>query len=466
MKQAMLRGAACYMTSARLRRTSIAKAAPGAWCPPPGVRQGPRSVMRTPALALAVALLLPMFARANGRFPAAQHLVGGPPGASAQLAVRTTFGLVRSADQGRTWTFLCEDLLGLSNTSLWDAPILLTSAPSLLAGVPDGLVRLTDGCTSPRVTEVGRDFSADLTSTSDGALVLWVGSSGPAGNRVLASTDGGATFTPRGTARDGVLVETIEVSDARPQRVYATAAVLEPRGFVLLRSDDGARSLREIPLARNDLEGAYLAGLDPGDPDGVWLRAPLRGDGGAGGPTALLHSRDGGETFDEVARTVGPMLGFAVKPDGTVFYGGPDDGLWRGRPGAFTRVADVPLLCLRWHDGALYACANHLRTGWAVGRSLDDGGSFASLLRFDALRPPTSCAAGTLGAQVCPGRWSVIRATLVPDAGTSAPTRDAGVFTPPPPPSGGCAVGRGRGCASGVLLGALLGLVRRRRRRA
>lgn len=421
--------------------------------------------MRTLALALAVSLLAASPAWANGRFPAAQHLVGGPPGAADQLAVRTTFGLLRSADRGRSWTFLCEDLLGLSNTSLWDAPILLTSAPSLLAGVPDGLVRLTDGCTSPRVTEVGTDFSADLTATADGAQVLWVGSSGPAGNRVMASTDGGATFTPRGTARDGILVETIEVSDARPQRVYATAAVLEPRGFVLLRSDDGARSLREIPFSRNDIEGAYLAGLDPADPDGVWVRAPLRGDGGAGGPTALLYSRDGGEHFDEVARTTGPMLGFTVKPDGTVFYGGPDDGLWRGRPGAFARVADVQLLCLRWHDGALYACANHLRTGWAVGRSEDNGASFSPLLRFDALRPPTSCAAGTLGAAVCPGRWSVIRATLVPDAGAVQPPRDAGSFTPPTP-SGGCAAGRRSARARGWLLVALLGLVRRRRRRA
>lgn len=421
--------------------------------------------MRNPALALAATLLVAAPAKANGRFPAAQHLVGGPPGQADHLAVRTTFGLLRSADRGRTWTFLCEDLLGLSNTSLWDAPILLTSAPSLLAGAPDGLVRLTDGCTSPRVAEVGRDFSADLTATTDGGLVLWVGSSGPAGNRVLASTDGGATFTPRGTARDGILVETLEVSDARPQRVYATAAVLEPRGFVLLRSDDGARSLREIPLSRNDLEGAYLAGLDPADPDGVWVRAPLRGDGGAGGPTALLYSRDGGERFDEVARTNGPMLGFTIKPDGTVFYGGPDDGLWRGRPGAFTRVADVPLLCLRWHDGALFACANHLRTGWAVGRSQDDGGSFAALLRFDALRPPANCPPGTLGASVCPGRWSVLRATLAPDAGATQPARDAGV-TPPPPPASGCAAGRGGAHATGWLLGALLGLVRRRRRRA
>lgn len=422
--------------------------------------------LRTATLVLLVTLSLGGGAQANGRFPAAQHLVGGPPGATSQLAVRTTFGLLRSADAGRSWTFLCEDLLGLSNTSVWDAPIQLAQGGRLFAGVPDGLVRIEDGCSSVRVPEVGGDFSADLTATADGATIYWVGSSGPAGNRVLASTDGGATFTPRGGARDGLLVETIEVSDALPTRVYATAAQLEPRGFVVLRSDDGARSLREIPLARNDIDGAYLAGLDPRDPDGVWLRAPLRPDGSVNGATALLYSRDGGGRFEEVARTAGPMLGFTVHPDGTVFFGGPDDGLWRGRPGTFARVADVPITCLRWHDGALLACANHLRTGWAVGRSTDLGARFDPVLRFDTLQGPPRCPGNSVGGTICPGRWSVLRPLLVPDGGVAQPPRDAApdAGSTPPRPAGCRAVPPTQRVSAALAV--TLGLVLRRRRRA
>lgn len=424
-----------------------------------------------PLVPLALTLCLAAAAPAawgNGRFPAAQHLIGGPPGVADRLAVRTTFGILQSTDRGRRWTFLCEDLLGLSNTSLWDTPIQFASDGSLLGGLPDGLARLRDGCSSERVREIGGSFTADLTASADGTTVYWIGSTGAAANRVLVSTDGGATFSPRGTARDGVLLETVEVSDVDPDRVYVTAVQLEPRAFILLRSTDGARSFRELPIARGDLSGAYLAGLDPRSADGVWLRAPLRLDGGGVGGTALLYSADGGERFDEVATTTGPMLGFAVRGDGVVFYGGPDDGLWRGAPGGFQRLSTLPLSCLRHHGGALYACANHLRTGWAVGRSTDDGATFEPLLRFEEIAGPPSCPAGTLGASICPGRWSVLRRTLVPDAGASmdAAVADAGAAAPLPVASCGCRARRARSLRDGLWTLLLSGIALRRRGRA
>lgn len=423
-----------------------------------------------PLVPLALTLCLAAAAPAawgNGRFPSAQHLIGGPPGVADRLAVRTTFGILQSADRGQSWTFLCEDLLGLSNTSLWDAPIQFATDGSLFGGLPDGMVRMRNGCTAEPVPEIGASFTADLTASADGTTVYWIGSTGSSANRVLVSTDGGATFSPRGTARDGVLLETVEVSGVDPNRVYVTAVQLEPRAYILLRSTDGARSFRELPIARGDLSGAYLAGLDPRSADGVWLRAPLRVDGGSVAGTALLYSADGGERFDEVATTTGPMLGFAVRGDGVVFYGGPDDGLWRGAPNDFRRLSTLPLSCLRHHGGALYACANHLRTGWAVGRSTDDGATFAPLLRFEEIAGPPSCPAGTLGASICPGRWSVLRRTLSPDAGVAidAPVADAGAALPPPASSCGCRARRsGReGGALGAMVLARLALRRRRR---
>lgn len=424
------------------------------------------------AAALSACLGAPAPALANGRFPAAQHFVGGVGDAASRLAVRTTFGILTSADDGRSWRYLCEDLLGLSNTSTWDAPIVIAPDGALFAGLPDGLARVTDGCAAPRVSEVGGDFSADLTATRDGATVYWVGSSGPTRNRVLASIDGGRTWEMRGAARDGVLLETIEASDADPRRVYVSAVQLEPRAYLLLRSDDGARTFREIPIPRADLAGAYLAGLDGDRADGVWLRCPLRADGGPEGGTALLHSDDGGARFTEVSRTRGPMMGFAIRDDGTVWYGGPDDGLWRrARGGPPESIASIPLTCLRWHRDALYACANHARTGWAVARSRDDGARFDPVLRFEDILGPPVCARGTLGADVCSARWSALRRTLQPDAGS---TPDAGRTTPdatPPeatPSSGGCACAtpfalRARGTASALALGALAFLRRRRR---
>lgn len=446
----------------------------------PIVRGSAASLMRHArrAATLVGLLLASSAASANGRFPSAQHLVGGPGGAAQSLAVRTTFGIVTSADGGRSWRYHCEDLLGISTTSGWDAPIALATDGALFAGLPDGLARITDGCTAPRVAEVGRDFTADLTTTRDGATLYWIGSSGPQGNRVLASTDGGRTFAMRGSARDGVLLETIEASDVDPRRVYVSGVQLEPRAFVLFRSDDGARTFREIPLAVPGITGAYLAGLDRDSADGLWIRAPMRPTDGPEGGTALLHSRDGGEHFEQVARTRGPMMGFAVRGDGaSVWYGGPDDGLWRSaNGGVFSRVADLPITCLRWHADALYACANHLRTGWAVARSQDEGARFDPLLRFEDLTGPPRCPSGTLGGDVCPGRWSVLRRTLQPDGGApldaGVPARDASTTgldagsaaTPPAREDCGCAVPGSSPSRGGLALVTLVLLTFARRR--
>lgn len=421
--------------------------------------------MRPSLLAAAILMLssAPRIAGANGRFPAAQHLVGGAGAASRSLAVRTTFGVLASDDRGATWRFLCEELLGVGFSTTWDAPIVVTGDGALLTGLTDGLTREVDGCTAPRNPEVGRDLSADLTITADGATVLWVGSTGAENNRLMASTDGGRTFSARGRVRDGVLLETVEVSDSDPSRVYATGVQVEPRAFVLFRSDDGGRTLTELPLAFPGITGAYLAGLEPGRADVIYIRAPLEPEAGPEGGTVLLRGTGGGARFEEVARTRGPMLGFAIRDGGTLWYGGPDDGLWRATAGgAPARVGAIPVNCLRWHDGALYACANHLRAGWAVGRSTDGGSSFEPVLRLDALAPPPRCASGTVGGDVCPGRWSVTQRALAPDAGVIP--RDAGSSTPPPASGGTCASRPGRARTAGAGL-ALLGLALARRRR-
>lgn len=430
-----------------------------------------------PLLLLLATAVAPAAARANGRFPQAQHLIGGPGAASGHLALRTTFGVITSADRGRSWRYLCEDVLGVSGRTIWDAPIALAADATLFVGLPDGLSRVTDGCSTVRVPEIAQSFTADLTTTGDGSTLYWLGSDGPSTNRVHASTDGGRTFAARGSVREGVLLETIEASDLMPGRVYVTGVQLEPRRFFLYRSDDGARSFREIPIGTPGMRGAYLAGLDPRSADGVWIRAPLAPDEKGVEGTALLHSRDAGERFEIVAQTRGPMLGFAIsRADSSVWYGGPDDGLWRSDNGGadFDRIGALPVSCLRWHDGALYACASYQRTGWAVGRSMDRGLRFDPLLRFEDLAGPPVCPATTLGGQLCPGRWSVLRRLYFSsDAGT--PPRDTGTVPadpPAPPPSSGsgcsCATPRDRGSPgwSAVPVMWTLNRARRRRRRA
>jgi hypothetical protein len=438
-------------------------------------------VKRVTPVALVLASLIPSAAMGNGRFPAAQFVTLGPGPRADRIAVRTTFGLVVSLDAGASWSWVCEELFEYSNGAPWDPPIAWggqSAGVPLFVGIPDGLSRTRDLCASARVTEAARDFTGDVTTTVDGETVYWVGSNGTGPNRVLVSRDGGATFTTAGTIADGVLPLTIEAAGARAQRVYVTAVATDGSRAVLLRSDDGGGRFEDVPLDLHGGRDAYLAGVDATNPDVVYLRSALPGDdAGLPGGTLLLRSTDGARHFSVIARTTGPMLGFALSGDGrTVWYGGPEapDRLWRSDDGggSFARVNDVRVLCLRWHANALYVCAPFASEGYALGRSSDGGRSVSPVVRFETLRGPPACAAGSVGSSVCAQRWPVIRQMFAPDdAGTpDASTRDAtadGPAAPPPtPPSCACrATRRTDATHNAALLGALwfVRLVRRRR---
>lgn len=428
--------------------------------------------MRASALALVIAsgvALLPWPARANGRFPAAQYVVLGPGARSDHIALRTTFGIVVSVDAGASWSWLCEELFDYSNGAPWDPPLAwggTTANVPLFVGIPDGLSRTRDLCTAARVPEAARDFSGDITTTPDGETVYWVGSNGSGPNRVLVSRDGGATFTVAGTIAAGALPLTIEAAGPRAERLYVTAVSTTDSRAMLLRSDDGGAHFEDVALDLGGGRDAYLAGVDPTNPDVVYLRSSLPGDdAGLPGGTVLLRSTDGARHFAPLARTSGPMLGFALSNDGrTVWYGGPSDHLWRSTDGdAFSRVNEVPVLCLRWHAGSLYVCAPFASEGYALGRSVDDGRTVSPLVRFETLRGAPTCAAGTVGASVCAGRWPLIRQMFpaddasVADASQLDASADGGAPPRPSPSDCACRATPRDGGASIAAWGLLLG---------
>jgi hypothetical protein len=399
-------------------------------------------------LVVLLGLTLSAGARANGRFPTSQFVVVGPGPASDFIALRTTFGVLVSEDSGRTWNWHCEELFEYGGSAVWDPPIAIGSrgpdGVPLLVGVPDGLLRATDRCEARRVPEVGRDYTGDVTADATGRELVWVASSGSRANRVFRSSDGGRTFVALNEGVRGVLFETVELSDSDPRRVYFTGVTESDRRPVLYRSDDGGRTLLELPLNLHGGRDAWLAGVDPTNPDVLWLRSTLLDDAGMVSGTLLLRSGDGGRNFTVAHQTRGPMLGFAYSADGrTLWLGGPnpEDGLQRSDDGGrFQQVSTVQVLCLRWHAGALYVCQNHTVDGVALARSDDGGRSRVPLLRFDALEGPASCPAGTVARDLCALRWlSVRRSFTVPDAGTLDAGRPTDAGTPAPR-SGCCSV--------------------------
>jgi len=381
--------------------------------------------------------------------------VGPGPGRDA-IALRTTFGVLTSQNGGQAWQWRCEEMLGYSYTAVWDPPIelgLSASGPRLLVGLTDGLVGSPNGCDAAPVAALAGRFAGDLTTSPDGRTVYFV-SSDNRPNGLYVSRDGGTTFAAFGATVEGVFFETVEVAPSDAARLYLTGVTrAEPQEAVVYRSDDGGLTMRRVPWAGPPVERLYVSAIDPRDADVFYLRATLP----ASTATVLFRARQGGAVVEERVRTADAMRGFALSDDGRrEFVGGPESGLQRAvEGGAFARVADYQVQCLRFHAGGLYVCGNELADGFALGRSEDDGATVAPLLRLGDTLPRPMCAAGSTWTQRCEVLWALVQSTLRPlrDAGPDtgpSPLRDAG-------PDGGAVPDAGRGAPPGGGCGCRVG---------
>lgn len=413
----------------------------------------------TAALALVTAS-----ARGNGRFPQAQHLVAGPGSRDDLVFVRTTFGLLLSDDGGQRFRFFCEDAWGFLDGV--DPPITIGSRGNLLVGIQNGLTRSRDGCAPSRASELDGQRVVDVANDPSGRVVLAaLVAPGRPVSRVARSDDGGDRFEVPRDGFDDVTLSTVEVGSVDATRLYASGLIGEVRVPAVWRSDDGGATWERSAARFEPGVEVFISGVDRTNPDVVYLRA-TGGDAGLGG-SVLLRSDDGARDFREVARTRGPMRGFAMRDDGrAVWIGGPVDGLLRSDDGgAFRAVADTSVECLRWHAGVLWACGTFAPGAVLLWRASGDG-ALAPALRWDQLEgPPTRCAPGSPVREVCPLRWQMVRGVISPtvrDAGM-----DAGAAVTEPPAEGcGCRAGAGRGGMRGLwALGLAWAIARRRQTR-
>lgn len=440
--------------------------------------------MRLSVLTVLVgATLVSAPALANGRFPRAQQVLEDPKDPS-QLFLRTTYGVLKTTDAGKSWFWICEQAIGYGGTE--DPALGLTDNGTLLAGVFDGLAVSPDtGCSWSFVGgELADRFVVDVSvERADRTRALAMISMGQGNgvflNQLHRTTDAGTSWAKLGSdlAQD-LLGLTLDPAPSDPTRIYVSALEFTPDGGagkgVLLRSADDGASWQRLPIPDTSLQQSpFIAAVDPNDAERVYVRVSGAVE------DFLLVTKDGGASFQELIRTKGELYGFALSPDGTQVlagFGDPRDGtklapeelgIWSASTSdhVFTRIYDKPVACLTWTPTRLYACTGQFDAGFELGASTDGGKSFSSLMQLVDLQGPLECPATTKVGQVCAAEWqstceSIGKCGVTGGAGGSAGSGSGGSAGSDGDDEGGCGcrapVGRS---GAGALLSLVLGLI-------
>ncbi len=394
-----------------------------------------RAVSRSPLL-LALLLGLGVWgasaqALANGRFPGARQIALHPTDPST-LLLRTTFGQMLTSDGGASFHWICEEAIGYGGTQ--DPAALITSTGALLNAAYEGTsVSLDGGCSfafpEGLAKRYGLDLALDASLPSRALLTVAADISNKLPSQLWETLDGGKIWVKKSDIPQGFFPQNIDVARPDGQRVYVTG-LRDTNGSnqaSLLRSIDGGATweMRDLPLEK--AKSAYLSAIDPLDASRIYVRVE-----GADEDT-LLRSDDGGDSYQPLASLEGGMLGFALSPDGSrVAIGGPTGGVLVAsrNNGDFVQQSATPITCLTWAPDGLLACGlDESSSGFALGRSLDEGKSFSPILVAlgDTCGPLDTCGATSPYAALCPDRWPALKTTLQTSGATCVAGGSAGV---------------------------------------
>ena len=373
-----------------------------------GMMRATRSAA-APALGLVVLAFVGGEARANGRFPAANQLVFSPASPNV-MALRSTFGIMVTQDQGNTWGWSCEQAVpytGIQNPSTG-----FTANGNLVLGLVEGLALSTDNACDWTLQAGTFAFIVDTVVRPDNpstvlALQNVYTGSDDAGDslyqsQVYVSTDNGVTFTALGVPLNPTYVlETLEVAPTDPNRIYVSGfngQGTSSQASLFVSTDLGMHwTPYPIPFDPTVERAPFIAGVDPTDADRVYIRT----SNAPGGASRFYYTADAGKTVEMVFSGI-QLMGFAQSTDGSTLYiGGPDDGLLVASRSemAFTLQSNQIIQCLAYNGGLLYACSAEgdnpdagTKGGFALGTSSDNGATFTPLLHLECIQGPLACA--------------------------------------------------------------------------
>lgn len=232
-------------------------------------------------------------------------------------------GIYKSTDAGKTWVHL-----GLRDGQQIPRIIVDSANPDRLfvavLGHPygpnaeRGVFRSTDGGkTFDKVLYVDEDTGAsdiefDPSSSSTVYACLWEARQGPWENSswsgsnggIFKSTDGGATWRKLTRGLPEVVQAYVRAAPSNPRRLYATVA--DQRSVGIYRSDDAGENWTKItsdPRPASRIGGGDLPvpGIDPKDPDRVYVTSTVTWESTDGGKTWTgIRGAPGGDDYQNI----------------------------------------------------------------------------------------------------------------------------------------------------------------------
>ncbi len=348
--------------------------------------------------ALACASGLPARARADGAFPNSQNVMT-PAALPHEILLGTNFGLVMSFDDGRTWTWSCEQPLNAFATLYQVGP---APADRLFAVSPQGAISSDDtGCTWSAATDVPAGSALDLFADPDDAnrvfAIVTERDDGGVLYQAKASSNGGRSFdTLLYTAAADDHLTGIESARSAPQTIYLTltsgSVAYIPK---VAQSTDGGAHWTVHDLSASLPAGTHtisLIAVDPTDPQKLFLRtASLAGE-------ALAVSADGGASATSaLALAGGALTAFTRMDSGSLIAAGlegTNDVVYRStdRGATFQKLPSaIPVRGLSARGTTLYAATDTSIASAAIETSPDEGMTWQPLMTYMDIQAIQSC---------------------------------------------------------------------------
>jgi hypothetical protein len=247
-------------------------------------------------------------------------------------------------------------------------------------------------------------------------------------NHLVTSKDDAQSFTVGGGPIDPtILVESVEVADSDPARLYLAGLRGEgdARTAAFLVSYDAGLSWveRKLELMAGETR-AVIAVVDPKRPDRVYVRTA----GPVDAHTRLLLTDDAGKTWRRIVDSPSPILGVALSQDGSRVVVGAREGATIGSTDtfAFNKGSSSEIQCLTQSGDVFWACSTE-RAGFFVGTSRSGGRAFDAKLHLDELKGPLECPPESATAKLCTDEWPKVRQELgLPDPNEQVKVRDPG----------------------------------------